>query len=129
MKEPKDVLIIDDDEGVVDVLEMYCEDLEVFRHIVTASDGQQASSKLNNQKFHLILMDVNMPKKTGVELIEDFSRFKLNSLSSVVIISGEIDRKLVENTVRFGVKNFLVKPFDEKGFKEKIAPVLKAIKN
>lgn len=126
LAEPKDVLIIDDDDGVLEVLEMYCDDLDYFRHIVKAKNGLEAASKLNNQAFDLILMDINMPKKSGVELISEFSRFKLNKLSSVVIISGEIDRKLVEQASKFGVKNFIVKPFDEKSFKDKVTPIITA---
>ena len=125
----KDVLIIDDDEDVIQVLEMYCEDLEVFRLIVKANNGLEAASKLANQKFHLILMDVNMPKKTGVEIVSEFSRFKMNSLSNVVLISGELDRKMIEQTMKYGVKNYLVKPFDEATFKAKVMPILKSKNN
>jgi two-component system chemotaxis response regulator CheY len=122
--EAKDVLIVDDDEGVVDVLEMYCQDLGYFRSIIKAFDGQQAASKLSNQNFRLILMDVNMPKRSGVELVGEFDRFKLNRLSDVMIISGGFNQKMVEQTVKYGVKNFLVKPFDEDIFKKKVESIL-----
>jgi len=65
-----DVIISDDESSVLDVLEMYCENLGCFRNIIKAKDGSEASKKLANQKFCLILLDINMPRKTGVDIIK-----------------------------------------------------------
>lgn len=120
-----DVIIIDDDRGVIEVLEIYCENLGVFRNVIKARDGAEASKKLANQKFALILLDINMPRKSGVDIIKEIAeKDHPNSLESVVIVSGEINKTVLAESMKRGVKSFLVKPFDEDQFIERVKGVL-----
>lgn len=120
-----DVIIIDDDRGVIEVLELYCENLGCFRYIIKAKDGSEASKKLANQKFSLILLDINMPKKSGVDIIKELTdKNHPNSLDSVVIVSGELNKTVLAEAMKNGVKTFLVKPFDEDQFIERVKGVL-----
>ena len=121
-----DVIIIDDDREVLSVLEMYCENLGVFRNIIKAKDGSEASKKLANQKFACILLDINMPKKSGVDILREFDKDQANDLSSVIIVSGELNKTVLQEAMKRGVKNFIVKPFDEDQFSSKVLSVLKA---
>ncbi len=120
-----DALIIDDDKDVRDVLVLYCENLGVFRTIITATDGADASKKMSNQKFTLILMDINMPKKSGIHLLKEFDSVNRNSLEDVVIVSGELDKTKLTKAMEAGIRHFLIKPFDEAAFQEKALKVLK----
>lgn len=119
-----DVLIIDDDKQLCAVLKQYLEDMQRFRKIVEAHDGTVATQKLQNQAFGLILLDMNMPKKSGFDLIKEFDGASLNKKDNVLVISGTLDRDLIARIIQRGVKNFLVKPFDEQSFKEKVAKLL-----
>ena len=121
-----DVLIVDDDSGVIEVLELYCENLGCFRNIITARDGSEASKKLANQAFSLILLDINMPRKSGVDIIKELENIDHpNDLKNVVIVSGELSKLVLTDTIKRGVKNFLVKPFDESQFNDKVSAILK----
>lgn len=119
-----DVLIIDDDKNICSIMKEYLEEMNVFRLIVVANDGMLASSKLQNQRFGLIILDMSMPKKSGYDLIKDFEPPSLNKKENVVVISGTLDRDLIAKIIQRGVKNFLVKPFDEASFKDKISKML-----
>ena len=120
-----DVIIIDDDRGVIEVLEMYCENLGVFRNIIKARDGSEASKKLANQKFALILLDINMPKKSGVDIIKELEdKNHPNDLASVVIVSGELNKTILAESMKRGAKTFIVKPFDEEQFRDKVKALL-----
>lgn len=122
----EDVIIIDDDRGVIEVLELYCENLGIFRNIIKAKDGSEASKKLANQKFCLILLDINMPRKSGVDIIKEVAdKNHPNSLESIVIVSGELNKTVLAEAMKRGVKNFLVKPFDETQFIERVRGVVK----
>lgn len=126
----RDCLIVDDDPAVVDTLQMYCENLAIFRNIIVAEDGQVATNKMNNQKFALMLVDINMPKKSGIELLKDFGSISnVNDTKHVVIISGELDAVKLKESMSSGVTNFIIKPFDEKTFREKIKPALNLLEN
>lgn len=121
-----DVLIVDDDNAICEILKQYCINLGCFRHIVIAHDGALASNKMRNQKFKIIFLDMKMPKKAGLDVIREFDDRSMNSKNSVLVVSGELDRTILEKTVGLGIKNFLMKPFTEADFQEKVLKMLAA---
>ena len=121
----KDALIIDDEPDVIELCKMYLEEIAVFRNIISARDGVDASHKLQNQKFGVILLDVNLPKKNGIELLKQIASQHHNRVQSVIMISGELDKQKIAEAVKLGLKHILIKPFDKKMFLDKIAAVAK----
>jgi response regulator of citrate/malate metabolism len=119
-----DVLICDDDLGICEILKEYCVNLGCFKNIIIANDGVMATLKLRNQKFAVILLDINMPKKTGYDLIGEFTSNSQNSKDNILIVSGTLEKDLIARILQNGVKNFLVKPFDETSFQEKVLKIL-----
>jgi response regulator of citrate/malate metabolism len=117
----RDVLIIDDDLAVCEVIKTYCKNMGCFNKIVIAQDGIIASQKLANQKFSLILVDYNLPKKNGYQIVNELE----NSIKQAVcVVSGKLDKNIIEKFVDAGVKNFISKPFDEASFQAKVLKML-----
>jgi response regulator of citrate/malate metabolism len=123
-KMQRDVLICDDDMGICEILKEYCMNLGCFKNIVIANDGIMATQKLRNQKFSVILLDINMPKKTGYDLIGEFTVNSHNTKESILVVSGTLEKDLIAKILQNGVKNFLVKPFDEASFQDKVLKIL-----
>jgi response regulator of citrate/malate metabolism len=119
-----DVLIADDQKDICEIYVDYLEALSVFRNIIVAHDGVDAEKKLRNQSFGLILLDINMPKKNGMAIIDSFSIYPMNQLEKVVVISGELDKHVLSQALQKGVKHFLVKPFDQQVFSQKMLQVI-----
>lgn len=119
-----DVLIVDDDLQICETMKQYCENLKVFRKILISNDGADASAKIANQEFSVILIDINIPKKTGINIFRENSNNK-ELLDKMVIVSGELDKYVLQDATNAGAKHFLVKPFTEEQFKSKIVPILK----
>jgi response regulator of citrate/malate metabolism len=120
----RDVLICDDDKDICEILKVYCENMGCFKNIVMAHDGITATQKLRNQKFALVCLDITMPKKSGYDLIGDVEVDGINSKESILIVSGTLEKDLIAKIIASGVKNFMVKPFDEKQFQEKVLRIL-----
>lgn len=119
-----DILIVEDEPNIIELLEEYCSEMGLFRHVITARDGQMASAKLANQNFKIILLDINIPKKSGIEIISDLKRKKLPT-DHIIVISGELDSAILKEAMANGVKHYIVKPFKEEDLIEKINLVLK----
>ncbi len=119
-----DCLIIDDDPEICAILKVFCERLGHFRNIIIAHDGLIGCNKLRNQKFDLILLDINIPKKNGLELLDELKFEKINVADKVVIISGALDIDKMQSFMGLGIKSFITKPFLEAQFKEKVLPIL-----
>ena len=127
-KVQRDILIVDDDKNICEILKEYCHNMGCFKNIVMAHDGIMATQKLRNQKFAVVLVDINMPKKSGVDLLSEFGPGEVNQKESVVIVSGGLGKETIAKILEKGVKTFLVKPFDETAFQERVLKVLSSQK-
>lgn len=127
IKAQYDVLIVDDNVEICEILQQYCKNLNCFKNILIANDGGSATAKLKNQKFGLILLDLDLPKRSGIEILSEFYHGSHNDKESVVIISGTLDQTKLAKLVNIGVKNILAKPFDEEKFRQKISKALSHI--
>ena len=123
----KDILIVDDEKNFCRVLNDYCSNMGCFKNIIFAQDGATASIKLKNQKFDVILMDLNLPKRSGLDVITEMSEDKraINSLQNIIVISGSLEKDILTKLLGLGVKNFIAKPFDEATIQEKILKIIK----
>lgn len=120
----RDVLIVDDDKNICEILKKYCHNMGCFKNIVLANDGMMAAQKLRNQKFSLILLDMNMPKKSGLDILAEFDKEAINQKESILIVSGSLEKDLIAKIMGQGVKTFLVKPFDEPMFQDRVLKIL-----
>jgi CheY-like chemotaxis protein len=90
----KTVLIADDDKGLLDHFKTVFE-----RHdfkVITACDGLDASNKVKNQAFDIIVTDIQMPKKSGLKLIKDIKQDSVQMKVPIIILSanpGDIEVK------------------------------------
>ena len=123
----RDVLIVDDDKNICDILREYCVNMGCFKNIVMAHDGMMATQKLRNQKFAVILLDMNMPKKSGYDLLGEFDGNAINQKESILVVSGTLEKDLIGKILGQGIKTFLVKPFDEPTFQDRVIKILAAV--
>ncbi len=121
---PHDIIIVDDEKDIIATIEMYCEQVGIFRHIIKAYDGIEAGIKINNQSFSVIVLDINLPKKNGIDLLKIIGESKGNEISKVILISGGMSKDHIAHATNMGVKHFLVKPFDASAFADKLKKVL-----
>lgn len=120
----RDVLIVDDDKDICEILRDYCHNMGCFKNIIIANDGMTATHKLRNQKFALILLDMNMPKKSGLDLLSEFDAETLNRKENILVVSGTLEKTLIAKILGHGIKTFLVKPFDEPTFQDRVLKIL-----
>jgi CheY-like chemotaxis protein len=119
-----DVLIVDFDPESSAKIKTYCENLGCFRNILITHDGSSASSKLRNQKFALIVLELNMPKKSGLDVLREMNDRSLNSKNNVIVISESLNQTMVEKITVSGVKSYLPKPFSEEEIRNKILKLM-----
>ena len=107
MKMPK-ILIIDDEESIrstlKDILEY--EDYQVE----LAVDGEDGLKKIQKTDYDVVLCDVKMPKKNGMEMLEEAIKF--NPELQVIMISGHGDVEMAVEATKKGAYDFIEKPPD-----------------
>lgn len=124
----KGILIVDDEPMILTLIQKYLEkiiDENTRKKIVVARDGRDAVQKLLNQEFGLIIVDLEMPKMHGFDLIKLLKAKNKTRKVPILIISGNLYQKSVKEAVYLGVKEILAKPFTFKTFTDRIHRVLK----
>ena len=76
--------------------------------VVEAGDGQDAVEKIKTENPDLVLLDIIMPIKDGLEVLKEVS----DTSKSVVIVSAVGQEKVITEAKGLGAKEFIVKPFD-----------------
>ena len=118
MNSPLKILIVDDDEGNMNVLRLSFE--EAYR-VVMARDGQEAVEILANREEHrdigVIITDQSMPNMSGVELLE--RSLATHPRAIRIIVTGYPDlRELTEKLERIHVHKIFFKPLTDRRIEE-----------
>jgi len=107
-KDTKRILVVDDELSVREIL---AEGLEAFgfeTHM--AADADEAMEMLGKQRFHLLLTDIEMPGRSGIDLMN--SAQVLFPDLDVVMVTGVVDAKTAIRSIREGASDYLTKPFN-----------------
>lgn len=119
------ILIIDDDDILRATL---ARALEIFGHTVRqAADGNEGIAAYRAQPADLVLTDIVMPEKEGLDIIRDLRRDFPNL--RIIAMSGGLayDPKLyLHMAERFGATAVLAKPFDVEQLRQTVDAALKA---
>jgi CheY-like chemotaxis protein len=123
MNEKKRIIIVEDDSVLRDVL---AEKLEKSGYIVDrAEDGVVAMEKIRIAKPDVVLLDILMPRKGGIEVMEDINNDPALKGIPIIIISNSGQPVEIQRAQELGAREFLIKAvFDPNEVLEKVERVL-----
>jgi len=105
------ILVADDDRTTRLLLSETIRNEKNFT-VVTASDGDETLQKIRTGKFDLVLLDVWMPKKTGIEVLTELKKVK--NRPKIIVMTSDDAPETVLNAVREQAYQYIAKPFDPK---------------
>jgi len=108
------VMIVEDDPMVAEFNKSYLAKVNGFQLTALARSVEDAIRIIENQDFDLILLDIFMPGKQGLELLT-FLREKEKE-TDVIIISAASDMDRIQKALRYGAVDYLIKPFEFERF-------------
>lgn len=88
-----------------------------------AENGLQAIAKLRKKKFDLILMDIQMPNFDGIETTK-FIRENSLSVAPIIALTANAFKHNLEEFIKIGMNDYIIKPFDENDLQKKITEYL-----
>jgi len=104
------VLSIDDSASIRALVKDTLE--EAGFEVETAVDGADGLEKAESARFDVLLVDVNMPKLNGIELVEKVRRLPDYKFTPVLMLTTEVDAEKKKKAKAAGATGWLVKPFD-----------------
>ena len=115
----KHILICDDEEGVRESLKLILED---EYDLSFAVNGNEAIKKLKKNTVDLVVLDIKMPKMSGIETLKEIKKVSPNT--KVIIASGYRSVEAASETMKSGASEYIVKPFESKDVLKKISTLL-----
>ena len=118
------ILVVDDDDGIRNLVKQYLNKNNLL--VTTANSAEDANKKIEVVKFDLIVLDIMMPGKSGLE----FTQENKNTLNTPIILltaKGETSERV--KGLEVGADDYLSKPFEPKELVLRIKNILKKTKS
>ena len=115
------VLVVEDD---LDLIELLAEGLTMYGYAVDkATDGEEAIDMAYVETYDVIVLDINLPKKDGFEVLEEIRDF--NKEVNIIMLTARSDIDDRVKGLDFGANDYMVKPFDLKELDARMRALLR----
>ena len=118
------ILVVDDDDRIRELVKQYLTENNFL--ITTANSAEDAKEKISIIKFDLIVLDIMMPGKSGLEFTLE-NRKTINTPIILLTAKGNADERI--EGLEFGADDYLPKPFEPKELVLRIKNILNKTKN
>jgi DNA-binding NtrC family response regulator len=118
---PMRVLVVDDDREICDYMETFLS--KDGLDVKTLSDPEAAAEEVKNGGYHMVVLDLMMPKMDGVEVLQRIR--KVDSDIAVVIFTGHPTLETAVQSMKLDAVDYLKKPFDPDEFREVVSRVMR----
>ena len=117
------ILVVDDDDGIRSLVKKYLDENKYL--VTTASNAEDASEKIKIIKFDLIILDIMMPGKNGLEFIKEHKHYLE---TPIILLTAKGEAKERVEGLETGADDYLPKPFEPKELILRIKNILKKTK-
>ena len=117
------ILVVDDDEGIRSLVKKYLNEKKYL--VTTADNAENASEKIKIIKFDLIILDIMMPGKSGLDFLKE-NRENVNTPIILLTAKGEPNERI--EGLEMGADDYLPKPFEPKELDLRIKNIINKTK-
>lgn len=117
------LLLVDDEFYIIEYLKHIVDWQGLgFTKIFSTTDSLEAEEILINEKIDLLITDISMPEISGIDIAQFIYEHQLKTL--VVLLSGHSEFEYAQKAIRFGVREYLLKPITKEGLQEALNKIL-----
>ncbi len=117
------LLIIDDNESLIKLIKQYFNDSMDIEVVLDAKDGLEGIDIIHRkqEKFDMIILDLVMPNKDGIEVLKYLQENKIEK--KVIVLTSYNSQEMIRKVSELGADYFILKPFELKTLEEKIKEI------
>ena len=104
------ILVVDDASFMRSVLKDIIKSNGLASEIFEAGDGIEGVKTYQKIKPDLVTMDVNMPRADGIQALRAI--LKIDPKAKVIMITSVEEKHIVQDAIKLGARDYVVKPFD-----------------
>ncbi len=115
------ILVVDDEEDIVELMSFQLEN-DGF-DVISANDGMEAIVKINKENPSLVILDIMMPRMSGLDVIKLIRAKEEDSHLPIIIVSAKSSEDDVVMGLDLGADDYLTKPFSLKVLSAKVKAI------
>lgn len=124
--DPTEILLVEDDPNDVELIQLALDEYNFVNQIRIVRDGEQALHYLLGRDGEapteplprLVLLDLKLPKVSGIEVLEQIRRHPRTQQVVVVVMTSSAENQDLQACYELGVNSYIVKPLDFQQFVE-----------
>ncbi len=101
------ILIADDEVHIRKLLNAVCSSISGVEIVGEAADGEEVISKFSETQPDVVLLDINMPKVTGLDALKQIKEIDVDALVIMLTALNTVD--VVKDCIRWGASNYILK--------------------
>lgn len=117
------VLIVDDMRSMRSIVKQVLRDMGI-KHTKEAADGQEALSMLRSDRFDLVICDVEMPKMSGIELLDEVQKDEGLKQIPFIMLTAMNQREKVVEILAHDICDFVLKPINPMMLEQRVQAFL-----
>ena len=121
------VLMIDDNKELIEAVKEYFKSSELIEISSTAYDGVSGLEKIKNDVYDVIILDLIMPNKDGIYVLEQMKEKNLDK--KIIVATSYNATEVIRQVSEFGVNYYILKPFDFIDLEHRILDLCNSKKN
>lgn len=123
------ILMIDDNINLIEMVKEYFKDNEEVNIAFEAHDGEEGINEItkNKDKIDLIILDLIMPNKDGIYVLNEMKKRGINK--KVIVATSYNAAEVIREVSEFGVSYYILKPFDLSDLEKRIYGITKKENN
>lgn len=125
MEEKLRILVVDDSAVSLAIVEQKLKDMY---EVITVNSGTRALRYLKNEKPDLILLDIKMEGKDGIQTLKELRTMENGANVPVIMLTSKNDKGSLIETAKLGIYDYLLKPFDTQDLHSRIRRALEKSK-
>ncbi|MDE1862274.1 MAG: response regulator [Thaumarchaeota archaeon] len=110
IRRPAKILVVDDVSFLRVVLRDILVHQEIASTVYEAADGLEAVEAYEKFRPDIVALDIVMPRMDGIQALKKI--ISINPKAKIIIISSEKNRAAVQEAIKLGAQDYILKPFD-----------------
>ena len=123
MQQHRPILLVEDDMVDILTVERAMAEIGLNNPLQVVANGMEALEYLDNRENEvpcMILLDLNMPRMTGLEFLQELESRREIKKFPVIVLTTSNENRDVSRSFQYGVAGYIVKPLDYKQFVETV---------
>ena len=120
----KTILVVDDSRIMRNIVKNIFSDLKIQCQYLEAGDGMKAFQLLETNEVNLVFLDWNMPEMDGLEFLKRVRAMPNYKNLPIFMVTSEAAKYNVVEALESGANDYIIKPINERIFREKILRVV-----